>query len=120
MADTKEKEPKQGAVDPGAAPQGEPAAQEAPRPKEKKGKKPAEGEKQKKAPAPPVEEGPPPEPAPPPRLRVVLVQARRRRGPGPRALLPPRSGSRPLSLPPGRRSSLLFFLAPRLLCRPPP
>src|SRR5439155_123205 len=74
MADTKEKEPKQGAVDPGAAPQGEPAAQEAPRPKEKKGKKPAEGEKQKKAPAPPVEEGPPPEPAPPPRLHEHYAQ----------------------------------------------
>jgi len=74
MADTKEKEPKQGAVDPGAAPQGEPAAQEAPRPKEKKGKKPAEGEKQKKAPAPPVEEGPPSEPAPPPRLHEHYAQ----------------------------------------------
>src|SRR5206468_9594507 len=74
MADTKEKEPKQGAVDPGAAPQGEPAAQEAPRPKEKKGKKPAEGEKQKKAPAPPGEEAPPPEPAPPPRLNENNAQ----------------------------------------------
>jgi len=85
MADTKEKEPKQGrAADPGAVPRGEPSAEQpaadpgatprgeetpAPKPKEKqkgkesKGKKPAEA---KAAPAEP--EGPPPEPAPRARL----------------------------------------------------
>ena len=94
MADTKEKEPKQGrAADPGAVPRGEPAAEQpavdpgttpqgqepkvadvapaeapaAPKPKQKekqKGKKPAEGK-----PAAPAEpEGPPPEPAPRARL----------------------------------------------------
>src|SRR5690348_12059340 len=90
MADTPEKEPQKGAVDPGAAPRGEQAAdpravpapegEAKPAPKqreqkEKKGKKPAEGGDKKRAPeaqAPSPE--PPSEPAPPPRLHEYYEQ----------------------------------------------
>ena len=94
MADTKEKEPKQGrAADPGAEPRGEPVAERpaadvgapargeetpapkpgeetpAPKPKEKQKGKESKGKKPAEAKAAPAEpEGPPPEPAPRARL----------------------------------------------------